>query len=382
MNKEVLIITAINPTKAYSCVKYLFDSLIQSKNVALWALVPEDSIDEYKKWGKTVYSFANNVFGKIPKIRMIAMKIIGFFLCLEYRNKTIICHETYHYHSACIVKRLFPNTKLVHYCTEMYNDKSAKFQQWQLRYYKRHCNDPDLIIECNKEREAYRKKLYNIKKPQVVIENTIPKCVIAKYQSANKKYNLIPEIVYSGGCHGERDLDIIVDALKLLDFDYSATFIVYGPKSSINLLKEKCATIRNRNINIITGLTREKVLPYVAKADIGIVYYDPDYSMNCKYAAPTKFFEYMGLFVPVVSSRNESLVRIIDKYKIGRYMKLNNAVGMAEEIKALKEVRQRELIGKNEMIAFHNHLCYERQSIEALDKLEKLIAGVFDGKDN
>ena len=373
MKKDVIILTAINPTKAYSCVKYLYDNISPKYAVELWALVSSDSIEQYRTWGETVHSFSSNPFGKIPKVRMIAMKIIGFFLCLSYRNRTIICHETYHYHSACFVKILFPKTKLIHYCTEMYNEKSARFQQRQLKYYRRHANDPDLIIECNAERKEYRKELYGIIKPQVVIENTIPSSELSDYSNIKYGLNDVPTIVYSGGCHNVHELDIIVNALKLLDFDFVAKFIVYGPTDAIEVLKEQCKTISNAKIEIVTGLTRDKALAHVANSDIGVVYYDPDYSVNCRYAAPTKFFEYIGLGVPLVSSKNDSLVRIIEDYKVGEYLETNDAEGMAKAISRLANKTYRESVHLNEIKAFSEHLSYESQATNAYEHIYSVL---------
>ncbi len=373
MKSDVIILTAINPTKAYSCVKYLFDRLSSKHKVDLWAMVSDDSIGTYKSWGNTVHSFTSNVFGKIPKVRMVAMKVIGFFLCWKFRNRTIICHETYHYHSACFVKKLFPKTKLIHYCTEMYNEKSVKFQRDQLKYYKDHANDPDLIIECNEERKKYRKNLYKIVKPQVVIDNTIPISEISPFFDANHVNSDVPTIVYSGGCHNVHELDIIVEALKLLDFEYKAKFIVYGPSNAIDALKEQCRVINGSHIEIITGLTRDEALPHVAKSDIGIVYYDPEYSVNCKYAAPTKFFEYIGLGLPVVSSKNEPLVRIIDEYKVGIYMETNDSKGMAMAISDLADKQVRDKYRANELNSFKKYLSYESQSAQAIEAVFNIL---------
>lgn len=370
---KVLIISAINPTKAYSGVKYMFDKLKPRYDTSLWAMVSKECFPEYTSWGSNVFSFYNIFLGKIPKIRMIAMKFKGFLLCARYRNQTIICHETYHYKSACLVKRFFPHTKLIHYCTEMYNAKSAGFQKRQMKHYIKHASSPDLIIECNKERRDYRRKKYNISKPQVVIDNTIPFSEIQTYMGEKKFFKEVPEIIYSGGCHTDYELDILINALDMLDFEYKAKLIVYGVNHAIEQLKEKCRKISKDRISIITGLTRSEVLPIVAKADIGIVYYDPEYSINCQYAAPTKFFEYIGLGVPVVTSSNESLMRVINQFGIGAYMKTNDAKGMAEAISSLYDIKDRIECYNNEKYSFSKFLSYEQQSREAYVEIMNLI---------
>ena len=74
--KKVLVLSAINPTKAYACVKYLYNVLIERKiDVELWSAVPVAQKNEYAKWGEKVNSFFYSKLSNIPKFRMLYMKI-------------------------------------------------------------------------------------------------------------------------------------------------------------------------------------------------------------------------------------------------------------------------------------------------------------------
>lgn len=376
MNKDVLIISAINPTRAYSCIKYLYRALTDRMiDTEVWCAVPAKQKKDLLTWGRDVHSFYFNFWGRIPKIRMLYMLIDGCLKCLHYRNKTIICHDLFHYKSCMLIKRLFPKTIIVHYCTEIYNEKSAKFQQMQMKFYAGHSKFADMTIECNEERRKYRVSTYNLKMPTGVILNTLPKNEAEKYRTPNKYQNEIPCIVYSGGIFRVGGWDLILNALTKVRNTFHVRFYCYGNKNAIDDLYEKAGKLLpTDSYKIIEGLGREAVLRQISNADIGIMYYDPEWSINTRYAAPTKFFEYIGLGIPLICSANDSLANIISANEIGVVMRQNNADGMAEGLEILlqnKETLSR--MSKNALSAFDRKLCYEKQATSTIDMIEDLI---------
>jgi len=145
--RKVLIISASNPTRAYSCIKYLYQALRERyDDVYLWAAVPNEQKEEYLSWGKNVNSFFFNIFGKIPKIRMIFMLLLGWALCFRFRNQVIVCHDLFFYRACVWVKKIFPKTTVVQYCTELYTERSPKFHQKLLKNFTKNPNAMDFTI--------------------------------------------------------------------------------------------------------------------------------------------------------------------------------------------------------------------------------------------
>lgn len=156
--------------------------------------------------------------------------------------------------------------------------------------------------------------------------------------------------------------------------DFELDFYCFGTDEAINSLRVECEEKLNGKYKLITNRPREEVLNRIRMADIGIVYYDPEYSINTRYAAPTKFFEYVSLGIPVMSSGNESLIKIINEYGLGEYMHENNVNGMREGLyRLLKDKGYRKQISENEEKAFKNYLCYEVQSEKAIKKIVDVI---------
>lgn len=376
MNKrKVLILSAIDPTRAYSCIKYLYFELKKSQiSPECWCRVPETSMDSYKKWGDNVNSYCSKKIFQLPKIRTWYMKWIGIVKALKYRNQTIICHDLFHYKTCSIIKKLFPNTKLILYFTEIYNEKHSEYLYKLQRYFENHPNEIDLMIECDYKREEYRVEKNNVKKPTETILNTIPYSEVERIVEKERIENGKPIVVFSGGVHEAGEFSIIIDALREIDLDFELNFYCFGTDEAINSLREECEEKLNGKYKLITNRPREEVLNRIRMADIGIVYYDPEYSINTRYAAPTKFFEYVSLGIPVMSSGNESLIKIINEYGLGEYMHENNVNGMREGLyRLLKDKGYRKQISENEEKAFKNYLCYEVQSEKAIKKIVDVI---------
>lgn len=374
---SVLILSAIDPTRAYSCIKYLIQYLHNNHvEVECWSNVSENNMKEYHEWPIKTHSYMGSVFGKIPKVRTIYKRFVGFLYAYLYRNQTIICHDLFHYQSCRKIKRKYPNTKLILYFTEIYNEKHSRLA-WSLQQkFLKNPNDMDYMIECDYLREEYRKNKNGVTKPSGTILNTIPMAELAENICVPRYKNEVPIIVYSGGIHSPGELDIIIDALKNISDDFIMEFYCFGNQYAIKQLNIECEKKIKGKYRIITNQPRKNVYASIRNADIGIVYYDPEYSINTLYAAPTKFYEYVGLNVPIVCSANESLAYIVEKYNLGEIMPQNSSEGMKNAIeKLIKDNKYREQISAYEKETFETMLCYEKQSKTVLNNILKIIEG-------
>ena len=106
--------------------------------------------------------------------------------------------------------------------------------------------------------------------------------------------------------------------------------------------------------------------------DIGINYYVPEFSINHKYAAPTKFYEYIACGLNVVSTNNEGINKIIENNNIGVCIKQKE--NMEDAIKRLLEkgLNDRESIRKT----FEEKYCYEISSFSAIQEIKKIVNAV------
>lgn len=367
--KKILILSAVDPTRAYSCIKYLYEYLKKKYDCKLCCASLKND-DELRKWDNNIHNFFGYVFGRLPKVRMLQMRVMGFLFAFKYRNNVIVCHDLFHYKAASFVKMLFPKTVLVLYFTEIYNDKSVWWQKKIQKSFDKSKKRIDYVIECDYFRMLYRKEKYSIRHIDYIY-NTLPKSEIRQVIKTDNVNKSEYRIIYAGAA-SSKVVDIIIEAVKSVKYNNIFEICCYGNPEEIDLLKEKCVRTKI-NFRIRANLDRKTVFNYMDKADIGIAYYDPTYSINTLYAAPTKFFEYLGHGLAVVSSKNISLEMLIKKYSLGEVMDTNDVKAMTDAID--KVIENIDFYKTNVKNAYDNYLCYEIQSKLALAKLGKLIEG-------
>ncbi|WP_438402192.1 glycosyltransferase [Aeromonas veronii] len=340
MNKKVAIFSDVNPTKSYSCIQYLAEALYElNVSVDLYAKIPTQDICHTKKWRfnvKSVYCFS---YGKIPVLRRLIAKI-HFFILSAFIYQNIIIHELTFFRVAWLAKKINKKLKVIHYATELYDESDEPTHKSLLKFYRNHSSLPDLIVECNEQRSDLRRKMFRARSPMVVIPNTIPiDSNVALDNISNdsccKAFNNAPlKLIYTGAAYLHRELDRIIDAFSMCNLSdkLSLVLVCYGPEVDVKRLRDYCdSTIPGRYV-MYTNLSRDEALKYVAKSDMGIVYYRPSLSMGNRFAAPTKFYEYLSLGLPVVCSNNDSLMPILDEYNIGKYVKDESVEALSNAI--------------------------------------------------
>ncbi|MBN1374352.1 glycosyltransferase [Candidatus Dojkabacteria bacterium] len=380
--RNVIIVSPINPLRAYSCIVYLAQGLHRAGiHVSLWAWIPVDQLKEVGNYEFEIKSFYSKWYARFPIVR----RIFSFFdfigMCLKGRT-VVIVHELLYYPIAVLSKLLKPDIKLVHYHTELFTENElgdlSLLERLCLKFYTAYPEVSDLIIECNKERAAFRKKYFDISSKIFVIPNTIPKSEVPvkkkKLSDYNANIDSRPIVVYSGGVYAHRELDLLLKALAPMKSEVFFFGFCYGDSGAIANFKNQCTQVLGpRNFYIATSVQRREILSRIHEASIGIVYYKPSSSVGTDLAAPTKFFEYIGCGVPIVSSPNRSLMPLIDKYGLGFYAIDESVVSLRQAIK--KFVDKPELVvqvRKNEKLAFNSILHYDYAAKATLKEIQNL----------
>lgn len=382
--KRVKIITAVSPLRAYSGIKYLAEALTKLNiDVEVIAKILREDLHEVKNWPIKINSFYSKWYGSIPLFRRY-MTYLDFILISIFKADIIIFHELSFYRSVVYLKKLFPNKKFIHYCTELYDEVDVPEHRNLLKFYKKYANVPDLIIECDKGREKLRKEMYHIIKPTVVIPNTIPKSEmpdksakgsLASIAGLSKLPDDMPIIIYTGGAYLHRQLDIIVESISNVKESVFFLAFCYGEQAAIEKLKDECTKkLGINNFKICNSVERRELLGCIHEATAGIVYYKPSLSIGNYYASPTKLFEYIAANIPVISSNNPEIVSLLTNHNIGICVsdETSDALTVAIENLVFDDKKILE-IKKNQEEIFNNELCYEIASKEGIEAIINLI---------
>ena len=167
-------------------------------------------------------------------------------------------------------------------------------------------------------------RLYNIKKPHVVLNCPPYIKNIQKEDLFRRKFNLPTDtmiFLYQGGLMEGRGIELMLSAFKKVnDKKKVLIFMGYGPLEDI----VKDAANSNDNIHYHEAVSPKELLRYTTSADIGMCLIE-NICLSYYYCLPNKFFEYMMAELPVICSPLFELKKIVDKYKNGLIVKEDEA---------------------------------------------------------
>lgn len=181
----------------------------------------------------------------------------------------------------------------------------------------------DLAVAANKDRACVMAEHYMLKRIPTVMRN-IPidfppsmseEEVLKKYPALRKSERDEKLILYQGDVTLERGLGRFIEATLHLPKNYR--IVVVGVGVDLEKIKEIGEALSQEGRFSALGRVPNRQLKAIAAlADVGIVSY-PFKGLNNIYCAPNKIFEYAQSGLPVVSTDQPSLRRMVETYKIG-----------------------------------------------------------------
>ena len=367
--KKICILTMRDISSAYACLLYLRTALSKNSKVDIWSFSHQKQIKNAEIFHN---SFTDTWYGKIRRFRVYAAKLHAFIISFKY--DVLVINDLDFFRVGYYIKKIRPYTIVIQYNTEIHGN-DIKYPRHTISFYEKHVDYPDMIIECLNERGDYRKKTFGIKKHIFVINNTLPLYEVNnalnsginvshffKFKNPN---NLT--LIYAGGCNLSRSLGDIIECAEIFLNKINFLFFCYGANKDYDAVQNEVD--KYENCYLYKAVDRITLLNVMNFCDIGIQYYDPDFSINHYLAAPSKFFEYISVGLNVISSNNYGINQIIDKYDLG--VCFTNEEGIAGGINKLlnKGLNSRKKIKK----IFETQLCYEVDAQKALCAINKMI---------
>lgn len=222
------------------------------------------------------------------------------------------------------------------------------------------------------------RKRYHI--PEVLLIRNVPVYqTVAQSDRLRQSLELAPEVriaLYQGNLQPDRGLDGLISAAKFLERDIVVVMMGRGIGTTLSLLE---ALIYSEGVaervKVIPPVPYTELLSWSASADIGLIAYSPDHSLNVRMCLPNKLFEYLMAGLPVLASPLDAVANIIRMYDVGRIVDSLEPEEIGQAISAM--LADRDAMARmrhNALVASQRNLCWEKER----GKLVQLYQSIFN----
>ncbi len=172
--------------------------------------------------------------------------------------------------------------------------------------------------------------------------------------------------LYQGGIQENRGLSRLIHAAKYLP---SGNYIVLmGNGPSVQSLEALIAREGvGERVKLIPSVPYDELQAWTASADLGLIVYPLDYSVNVLYCLPNKLFEFLMAGLPVLCSELPAVSAVLREHDAGHIVASLEPKDVAEAIaELLADAPARERMRRNALDAAHE-LCWEIEQRRLLD---------------
>lgn len=217
--------------------------------------------------------------------------------------------------------------------------------------------------------------------PEVTLICNVPVYrAISKSDRLRQHLGLGPEVriaLYQGFLQPDRRLDRLVRAASFLDPNIIIAMMGKGVGTTQSQLEALIVSegVADR-VKIIPSVPYEELLDWTASADIGLIIYTPDYSLNVQVMLPNKLFEYLMAGLPVLASPLEATAEVIRKYDVGQIISSLAPADVGAAINTmLADQVALDRMHHNALAAAQQEFCWEKERIK-LVRLYHDILGI------
>lgn len=192
------------------------------------------------------------------------------------------------------------------------------------------------VITTGEMDSEFLQKEYGIKNT-IVLRNLPIIKIVEEAFNFHKKFNLNDDIkilLYQGVVLHGRGFKLLFDIIKKIN---NTVLIIMGDGEQRNYYEELSESAGIKDRIIFMGKVPQRLLiNYTSGADIGFALIE-NISLSYYYALPNKLFEYIQAGLPVIVSNLPQMKKIVDDYKIGIAVDLENEEDIAAAVLKLIE---------------------------------------------
>jgi glycosyltransferase involved in cell wall biosynthesis len=213
-----------------------------------------------------------------------------------------------------------------------------------------------------------------------LVRNVLPYRIVPKSDRLRQLLGLGPEVriaLYQGYLQPlDRGLETLIRSAAFLEPNI---VIVMMGKGYGTIQSEYEALIASEGVadrvKIIAPVPYEELLDWTASADMGLIVYPPDFSLNVRLCLPNKLFEYMMAGLPVLASQLDAVADIIKTYDVGQIVPSLAPTDVGAAINTmLADPDALVHLRCNALAAAQRDLCWEKESQQLIHFYHDILA--------
>ncbi|MGD9612722.1 MAG: glycosyltransferase [Kiritimatiellia bacterium] len=260
----------------------------------------------------------------------LASKLFRIFVGLRMLfARHVLITETAYLREAVLAKKIKGRRLvLAQFCQELALPEEYPRDRWP-RTQQRWARVPDVVIDVDPLRAAVRAEYYGLRQPPYVLRNTLARSQLPPPAPAGGLWALagipppppgLPVLVHAGGIAREKPFERIIDAVAALPEPVFLLAFCSASAAEVRRLRDYAAgKLRPERFHFHSAVSREALRASYWEADVGVVDYafSVEPTLNQKYCAPTKLYEFMACGLAVLGSDNDSLRDIVEREGVG-----------------------------------------------------------------
>ena len=316
--------------RSYAGTLHLLERLGAEFEVEAYVFTDVGRGDWYAHLPFTCHAFAwrGSVWdgGRLKLLSKLFRIIVGLRMLFARR---VLITETAYLREAALAKKIKGNRLiLVQFCQELALPEEYPHDRWP-RVQKRWARVPDVVIDVDPLRAAARAEYYGLRQIPFVLRNTVAQAQMPPPAPAGSLWKLagiappppgLPVLVHAGGIAREKPFERIIDAAAALAEPVFLLAFCSASEAEIRRLRDYAAgKLRADRFHLHPAVARDALRASWWEADVGVVDYafSVEPTLNQKFCAPTKLYEFMACGLAVLGSDNESLRGIVEREGCG-----------------------------------------------------------------
>jgi len=175
-------------------------------------------------------------------------------------------------------------------------------------------------------------------------------------------------IVHHGIANPNRELEKMIDVVRLLDQRFSFDMYLTGTASYIEILKNYAQNLNN--VRICDPVPYDQLDSMLTSGyDIGFFYNEP-LTFNLRHSLPNKIFEFIQARLAVAIGPSPDMAEVVNTYGCGVVSKSFSITAMAETLNALHAEGIDKMKAKSDLAA--RELNYEKESLRFITLLNTI----------